>query len=102
MFKTLLTTDAFGVRCYQLAQSFLKIGSALAERVGYGKVGGSTAVPDSAWWRLQLSVQKALVNDRWAVCLLSCTCPEICRDRKDIHAVFVSYVNVIKYIVVTL
>ena len=36
--------------CYQLAQSVLKIGSALAERVGQGEVGGSTALPDSAWW----------------------------------------------------
>ena len=44
--------------CYQLAQSVLKIGSALAERVGQGEVGGSTALPDSAWWRLQLPVEK--------------------------------------------
>ena len=29
--------------CYQLAQSVLKIGSALAERVGQGEVGGCTA-----------------------------------------------------------
>ena len=41
----LTTDDAFGVvrfwphACYQLAQSVLKIGSALAERVGQG-VGG--------------------------------------------------------------
>ena len=42
----------------QLANSVLKIGSALAERVGQGKVGGSTALPDSAWWRLQLPVEK--------------------------------------------
>ena len=27
--------------CYQLAQSVLKIGSALAERVGQGEVGGT-------------------------------------------------------------
>ena len=35
--------------CYQLAQSVLKIGSALAERVGQGEVGGCTALADSAW-----------------------------------------------------
>ena len=32
---------------YQLAQSVLKIGSALAERVGQGKVGGCTALADA-------------------------------------------------------
>ena len=57
------TDDAFWCRqilpaCYQLVQSVLKIGSALAERVGQGKVGGSTALPDSAWWQLQLPVEK--------------------------------------------
>ena len=46
--------------CYQLVQSFLKIGSALAESVGQGEVGGSTALPDSAWWQLQLPVEKPL------------------------------------------
>ena len=46
------------VACYQLAQSVLKIGSALAERVGQGEVGGSTALPDSALWWLQLPVEK--------------------------------------------
>ena len=55
------TDDTFWHRqilaaCYQLAQSVLKIGSALAERVGQGEVGGSTALPDSAWWQLQLPV----------------------------------------------
>ena len=44
--------------CYQLAQSVLKIGSALAERVGQGEVGGCTALADSAWRRLQLPVEK--------------------------------------------
>ena len=70
MTKLIVTTvnpltndDAFWRRqnlaaCYQLAQSVLKIGSALAERVGQGEVGGSTALPDSAWWRLQLPVEK--------------------------------------------
>ena len=32
---------------YQLAQSVLKIGSALAERVGQGEVGGCTALADA-------------------------------------------------------
>ena len=59
----LTTDDAFWHRqilasCYQLAQSILKIGSVLAERVGQGEVGGSTALPGSAWWRLQLAVEK--------------------------------------------
>ena len=35
--------------CYQLAQSLLKIGFALAERVGQGEVGGCTSLADSAW-----------------------------------------------------
>ena len=34
--------------CYQLVQSVLKIGSALAERVGQGEVCGSTALADRA------------------------------------------------------
>ena len=45
---------------YQLAQSVLKIGSALAERVGQGEVGGCTALADSAWWLLQLAIEWAL------------------------------------------
>ena len=45
--------------CYQLAQSVLKIGSALAERVGQGKVGGYTALADSAWRLLQLAIERA-------------------------------------------
>ena len=48
------TDDAFWrcltlAACYQLAQSVLKIGSALAERVGQGEVGGCTTLDDSAW-----------------------------------------------------
>ena len=59
----LTTDDAFWCHqildaCYQLAQFVLKIGSALAERVGQGEVGGYTALPDSAWWWLQLAVEK--------------------------------------------
>ena len=45
--------------CYQLAQSVLKIGSALVERVGQGEVGGCTALGDSAWWLLQLALERA-------------------------------------------
>ena len=52
-----MASSDFG-RCYQLAQSVLKIGSALAERVGQGEVGGCTALADSAWRRLQLPVEK--------------------------------------------
>ena len=59
----LTTDDAIWYRqilaaCYQLAQSVLMIGSALAERVGQGEVGGCTALADSAWRRLQLPVEK--------------------------------------------
>ena len=45
--------------CYQLAQSILKMGSALAERVGQGEVGGCTALADSAWRLLQLAIEWA-------------------------------------------
>ena len=44
--------------CYQLAQSVLKIGFALTERMRQGEVGGCTALADSAWRRLQLPVEK--------------------------------------------
>ena len=40
-------------------QSVLKIGSALAERVGQGEVGGSTALADSTWQLLQLAIEWA-------------------------------------------
>ena len=58
----LTTNDAFLccqflAACYQLAQSILKIGSALAERVGQGEVGGCTALAYSAWRLLQLPVE---------------------------------------------
>ena len=58
---TLLTTnDAFWrcqilATCYQLAQSVLKIGSVLAEKVGQWEVGGCTASVAAAY-------RKALVN----------------------------------------
>ena len=63
LINPLTTDDTFWRRqilaaCYQLAQFVLKVGSALAERVGEGEVGGSTALPDSAWWRLQLPAEK--------------------------------------------
>ena len=45
--------------CYQLAQSVLKIGSALTESVGQGEVGGCTTLADSAWWLLQLAIELA-------------------------------------------
>ena len=44
--------------CYQLAQSILKIGSALAERVGRGEVGGCHTEGDSTWRLMQLAVEK--------------------------------------------
>ena len=44
---------------HQLAQSVLKIGSAVAERVGQGEVGGCTPLGDSAWRLLQLAIEKA-------------------------------------------
>ena len=63
LLNPLTTNDAFWHRqflaaCYQLAQSVLKIGSALAERVRQGEVGGCTALADSAWRLLQLAVEK--------------------------------------------
>ena len=39
-------------------QSVSKIGSALAERVGQGEVGGSTILCDCAWQLLQLAIEK--------------------------------------------
>ena len=59
----LTTNDAFWrhhtlVACYQLVQSVLKIGSAPAQRVGQGEVGGCTSLGDSAWRLLQLAVEK--------------------------------------------
>ena len=42
--------------CYQLVQSVLKIGSALAERMGQGEC---TALADNAWRLLQLAIESA-------------------------------------------
>ena len=53
-----LTTDdtiwrrQFLAACYQLVQSVLKIGSALAGRVGQGEVGGRHPECDNVWWLL--------------------------------------------------
>ena len=63
LINTLTTNNAFWCHqilatCYQLVQSVLKIGSALAEGVGQGEVGGCTALGDSAWWWLQLPLEK--------------------------------------------
>ena len=50
-----LTTDndfwdcQFLAACYQLAQSVLKIGSVLTERVGQGEVGRCTTLANSAY-----------------------------------------------------
>ena len=70
--------------CYQLAQSVLKIGSALAERVGQGEVGqgevgqgevgqgevgGATAVADHAWRLLQLAI--AVADHAWRLLQLA-------------------------------
>ena len=38
--------------------SVLKIGSVLAEMVGQEEVGGCTTLGDSAWWPLDLPVEK--------------------------------------------
>ena len=74
-FNSLTTNDDYSrhrnsVTCYQLAQSVLKIGSALAKRVGQGEVGRGEvsmahssaflfAVADLAWRLLQLALEKA-------------------------------------------
>ena len=64
MFNPLTTNDDYShhrnlAACYQLARSILQIGSALAERVGQGEMGGCTPLGDSAWRLLQLAIEKA-------------------------------------------
>ena len=64
VFNPLNTNDDYSrhrnsAACYQLEQSVLKIGSVLAESVGQGEVGGSTALTDCAWRLLQLAIEKA-------------------------------------------
>ena len=44
--------------CYQLAQSVLRIGSALAERVGQGEVGRHSYDMTCTWWLSWLAVEK--------------------------------------------
>ena len=63
-FNPLTTNDDYSrhrnsAACYQLAQSVLMIGSALAERVGQGEVSGCTALVGSAWQLLQLAIERA-------------------------------------------
>ena len=63
-FNPLTTNDNYSryqnlAACYQLTQTVLKIGSALAESVKQGEVSGCTALGDSAWWLLQLATEKA-------------------------------------------
>ena len=43
--------------CYQLVQSVLQMGSALAERVGQEEVGGCIALANSVWQLLQLAIE---------------------------------------------
>ena len=54
LINPLRTDEAFWCRqsltaCYQLVQSILKIGFALAEKEGQEEVGGCTPLADSAW-----------------------------------------------------
>ena len=61
-FNPLTTNDDYSrhqnsAACYHLAQSVLKMGSALAERMGQEEVGGCTGLADSAWWLLQLAIE---------------------------------------------
>ena len=58
-------------------QSVLKIGSALAERVGQGVVDGCTPLGESAWWLLQLGIEKPwFVPGGPFVCFLAQMCVE--------------------------
>ena len=59
--------------CYQLAQSALKIGSGLAERVEQGELGGCTRLGDSAWRLLQLAVEKSWSAPGGPFVCFSCT-----------------------------
>ena len=63
--------------CYRLAQSVLKIRSALAERVGQGEVGGCTPMGDSAWRLLQLAIESP-GQDGPFFCFLAHTSVENC------------------------
>ena len=67
LFNQLTTNDDYSCHAalatYLLAQSILKIISALAERVGQRAVDGCHPLSDSAWWLLQLAgYRKVLVS----------------------------------------
>ena len=57
-----------------------EIGSVLAEKVGQGEVSGCTALGDSAWWMLQLAIEKALSALDGLFCFLVQTGPFTCKD----------------------
>ena len=62
-----------------MAQSVLKIGSALAERLGQREVGRCTALADSAWQLLQLAIEKTCsALDGLFFCFLAQTSVENC------------------------
>ena len=92
VFNPLTTNDDYSrhrnsAACYQLAQSVLKIGSALAERVG-----GATAVADRAWRLLQLAIKKGgQVSTGWPALLLSCTNGRRKRSFHLVGAPFLAY-----------
>ena len=76
VFNPLTTNDDYShqnsAACFQLAQSVLKIGSALAEREKWWDRGRWVA--DSAWRLLQLAIErKGLVSTGCPVLVLSCT-----------------------------
>ena len=59
------TRHATLTACYQLAQSVLKIGSALAERVGQGEVGGHSHDMPCTWRLSWLAVEKPCSALAW-------------------------------------
>ena len=87
-FNPLTTDDTFWRRqilatCYQLAQSVVKIGSALAEKVGLGGwVGPPLCL--TVHGGVAAACGKALVNDGWAICLLSAVCLTTLRGNKKV------------------
>ena len=52
---------------YQLAQSVLKIGSVLADRVGQGEVGGCTTLGWQYMTAIAAGYRKGLVSTGWPV-----------------------------------
>ena len=64
-------------RMLSIGAILLKIGSALADRVGRGDVGGCTALANSAWWLLQLAMERAWsALDATIFCFLVQMCVE--------------------------